>query len=129
MGASEAVAAGATSPSNPCANLSSLLAILRSLVALFFARLASNWSERVFSRAFSALDLWMLSISTRLFLNTLPFTFMYMSWYMCLSIFFASRYFRRSRLSTRKRRSHSTFYRVHQTRESEAKTPSFASRI
>jgi len=83
------------------ANRSSLLANFLSLLALFFARLASNWSDKVFSLAFSAFDLWMLSIRTLLFLNTLPFTFMYMSWYMCLSIFFDSRYLRRRRLKTR----------------------------
>ncbi|MFS7987314.1 hypothetical protein Hanom_Chr11g01021011 [Helianthus anomalus] len=42
----------------------------------------------------------MLSMSTRLFLKTLPFTFMYMSWYICLSIFLASRYLRSNRLNT-----------------------------
>lgn len=83
------------------ASRSSLLASFLSLLALFFARLASNWSERVFSLAFSALDLWILSISTRLFLNTLPLTLMYMSWYICLSIFLASRYLRSKRLNTR----------------------------
>nr|GMD60475.1 hypothetical protein Iba_chr12aCG11550 [Ipomoea batatas] len=65
------------------------------------ARLASNWSDNVFSLAFSAFDLWILSISTLLFLKTFPLTFMYISWYMCLSIFFDSLYFRSKRLSTR----------------------------
>nr|GMD63732.1 hypothetical protein Iba_chr12bCG17680 [Ipomoea batatas] len=64
-------------------------------------RLASNWSDNVFSLAFSAFDLWILSISTLLFLKTFPLTFMYISWYMCLSIFFDSLYFRSKRLSTR----------------------------
>jgi len=83
------------------ANRSSLRAIFLSLLALFLARLASNWSDKVFSLAFSALDLWMLSIKTLLFLKTLPLTFMYMSWYMCLSIFLDSLYLRSKRLSTR----------------------------
>lgn len=83
------------------ARRSSRRASFLSLLALFFARLASNWSDRVFSLAFSAFDLWILSISTRLFLKTLPLTFMYISWYMCLSIFLASRYLRSKRLRTR----------------------------
>nr|AFK43718.1 unknown [Lotus japonicus] len=43
----------------------------------------------------------MLSIKTLLFLKTLPLTFIYMSWYMCLSIFLDSLYLRSRRLSTR----------------------------
>lgn len=82
------------------ASRSSLLAFFLSRLALLLALLASNWSKGVFSRAFSALDLWMLSIRTRLFLKTLPFTFIYMSWYMCLSIFLDSRYLRNKRLRT-----------------------------
>merc|ERR1711908_190626 len=49
-------------------------------------------------------SLWMVSTSTRLFLNTLPLHFMYRLWYRCLSIFLASRYFLRRRRSTRSRR-------------------------
>ena len=92
-----------------CANRSSLLAVFLSRIALPFALRASNWSDNVFSRAFSAFVLWILSIKTRLFLNTLPFTFMYMSWYMCLSIFFASRYFLNRRRRTRIRLNHRIF--------------------
>lgn len=88
-----------------CAIRSSLLAVFLSRMALPLALRASNWSDKVFSRAFSALVLWMLSINTRLFLNTLPFTFMYISWYMCLSIFFASLYFLKRRRRTRMRLS------------------------
>lgn len=50
--------------------------------------------------AFSAFFLWMYSISTRLFLNTLPFAFMYKAWYRCLSIFLAVLYLRSSLRST-----------------------------
>ena len=92
-----------------CASRSSLLADFLSRIALPFALRASNWSDNVFSRAFSAFVLWILSIKTRLFLNTLPFTFMYMSWYMCLSIFFASRYFLNRRRRTRIRLNHRIF--------------------
>ena len=42
---------------------------------LFLTRRASIWSVRTFVRDFSALALWMYSISTRLFLKTLPFDF------------------------------------------------------
>ena len=45
-------------------------------------------------------------MSTLLFLKLLPLTFMYMSWYMCLSIFLASRYLRSRRLRTRILRIH-----------------------
>ena len=47
---------------------------LRSRDALFFWRRASNWSAMVFSRTFSAFCLCTASISTRLFLKTLPLT-------------------------------------------------------
>ena len=42
---------------------------------LFLTRRASIWSLRTFVRVFSALALWMYSMSTRLFLKTLPFDF------------------------------------------------------
>ena len=89
--------------------LSQSLLLPRNLplqITLVLAHMASNWSERVFSLAFSALDLWILSMRTLLFLNMLPLTFRYMSWYMCLSIFLASRYLRRRRLRTRILRIH-----------------------
>merc|ERR1712146_34249 len=74
------------------------------LRALALTRRASACSARVFSAAFLPLALWMCSTSTRLFLNTLPLTFMYSSWYMLRSIFLASLYFASSRRSTRRRR-------------------------
>ena len=42
---------------------------------LFLTRRASIWSVRTFVRVFSALALWMYSMSTRLFLKTLPLDF------------------------------------------------------
>ena len=45
----------------------------RSRTVLLRRRRASIWSARCFERRFSALALWMCSIRTRLFLNTLPF--------------------------------------------------------
>mmetsp|Transcript_11941 Transcript_11941/g.16184 ORF Transcript_11941/g.16184 Transcript_11941/m.16184 type:complete len:221 (-) Transcript_11941:60-722(-) len=98
-----------SSPPGPAAKRSSLRPNLRSRAALALVRRASNWSMRVFSRVLSALVLWIASIRTRLFLKTLPLTFRYISWYMCLSIFLPSRYFLRSRRRTRRRRIHSTF--------------------
>lgn len=62
-----------------------------------------------FCLSFSTFFLWMYSISTRLFLNTLPFAFMYRSWYRCRSIFLFSRYFFNSRRRTRIRLIHRTF--------------------
>ena len=56
-------------------SLSSRLSFLRSLACLFLERRASNWSAMAFSRCFSAFCLWMASINTRLFLNTLPLTY------------------------------------------------------
>ena len=53
---------------------SSLRASLRSRLCLFLLRRASNWSAMFFSRSFSAFWWWMASVSTRLFLYTLPFT-------------------------------------------------------
>lgn len=57
-----------------CAKRSSRRASLRVREALFLARRASSWSAMFFSRIFSAFCLWIASISTRLFLYTLPFT-------------------------------------------------------
>lgn len=54
----------------------------------------------IFVLAFSAFFLWMYSMSTRLFLNTLPFAFMQSEWYRCLSIFLAVLYFRSNFLRT-----------------------------
>ena len=51
-----------------------LLEDFLSILALFLEPLDSNWPECVVSLAFSALDLWILSISTQLFLNTLHYT-------------------------------------------------------
>lgn len=49
---------------------------------LFLTRRASIWSLSTLVRLFSAFALWMYSISTRLFLNTLPFDFWYSEWYL-----------------------------------------------
>ncbi|VEN46747.1 unnamed protein product, partial [Callosobruchus maculatus] len=54
----------------------------------------------------------MYSISTLLFLNTLPFAFMYRAWYRCLSIFLASLYFFSNLLRTRMRCIHITFWGI-----------------
>merc|ERR1719187_1951234 len=93
--------------------ISSRLAAWRSSrrrrASLVLLRRASAWSLSIFERARSAFFLWMNSMRTRLFLNTLPLHFMYSAWYKCLSIFLASRYFLRRRRSTRIRCIHSTF--------------------
>ena len=66
--------AGAASAAAPAARRASLRSILRLRVSLFLLRRASNWSVMLFSRCFSAFNLWMDSMRMRLFLNTLPFT-------------------------------------------------------
>lgn len=51
----------------------------------------------------------MFSIIRRLLLKTFPFTIMYMSWYVCLSIFLNSRYFRSKRRNTLSLLIHNVF--------------------
>lgn len=51
----------------------------------------------------------LVCIRTRLFLKMFPLTFIYMSWYMCLSIFLDSLYFLRRRLKTLVLLIHNTF--------------------
>merc|ERR1719277_2719644 len=80
--------------------LSTCLSSLRFLASFTLVRRASAWSANILDLAFSAFFLWMNSIRTRLFLNTLPLAFRYSSWYRCRSIFLASLYLLSSLLRT-----------------------------
>merc|ERR1719150_2429315 len=89
-----------------------LIACLSSrlfLASLTLVLMASAWSVNCLVRAFSAFFLWMNSMRTRLFLNTLPLAFKYSSWYKWRSIFLASRYLLRRRRKTRIRFIHISF--------------------
>merc|ERR1719232_518447 len=105
--------AAASSSLAKALSISSFLVALRASrrlrASLTLLRRASAWSFNILVRAFSALRLWMNSMSTRLFLNTLPLHFMYSEWYRWRSIFLASRYFFKRRRSTRMRRIQRTF--------------------
>merc|ERR1712179_399306 len=79
---------------NAC--LSSLL----FLDSLTLVRRASAWSDNILDLAFSAFFLWMNSMRTLLFLNTLPLALRYNSWYRWRSIFLASLYLFKSLLRT-----------------------------
>merc|ERR1719266_2892685 len=85
-------------------NISSLLvAILFSLrfrASLTLLRRASAWSANILVRDFSAFFLWINSMRTLLFLNTLPLALRYNSWYRWRSIFLASLYLFKSLLRT-----------------------------
>merc|ERR1712018_723623 len=77
--------------------LAACLSSRRRRASFVLLRRASAWSLSILERARSAFFLWINSMSTRLFLKTLPLHFMYRWWYKCLSIFLASRYLRRRR--------------------------------
>merc|ERR1719273_2875326 len=80
--------------------LRTCLSSLRFLASFTLVRRASAWAAHILDLAFSAFFLWMNSIRTRLFLNTLPLAFRYSSWYRWRSIFLASLYLLSSLLRT-----------------------------
>jgi hypothetical protein len=87
------VAAASSSLTNAESISSFLVAILSSrlfLASLTFDLRASAWSVNILERDFSAFLLWINSMRTRLFLNTLPLALRYSSWYKWRSIFLAS---------------------------------------
>jgi len=84
------------------ANLSCLLAIFLSLLAsLALGTLGLKLVREGLLSCLLSLGLVDTLHEDPLVLEHVTLTFRYMSWYMCLSIFFASRYLRSSRLSTR----------------------------
>merc|ERR1719348_1046933 len=97
-----AFSAGASPVSafNSSSFLRACLSSLRFLLSFTFRRRASAWSANILVLAFSAFFLWMNSMRTLMFLNTLPLAFRKSSWYRCLSIFLLSLYLLRSLLRT-----------------------------